>query len=92
MFKEKGKNIMTQEEHDDFMKNSGISEEEHERWHKEHDGDEKYWAEKSKNDTPPRSNIGTVSLFSRRKKSSHPCSKECGITFGNKSKKINKKS
>ena len=39
---------MTQEEHDSFIKKGGLSEEEHERWHKEYDNDPDFWAKKSK--------------------------------------------
>lgn len=44
----KDKKIMTQEEHDAFMKEMGITEEEHERWHKEHEQDPSLWKQKAK--------------------------------------------
>ena len=42
----KGKGSMTQEEHDAFIKDKGMTEKEHEEWHKKHDNDPEYWAKK----------------------------------------------
>ena len=45
-FWSKKKHIMTAEEHDEFMKKTGMNEKEHEEWHKIHGGchgkDKKY--------------------------------------------------
>lgn len=48
MIKDKGS--MTQKEHDKIVKEMGLTEEEHKKWHKEHENDPDFWAKKSKHD------------------------------------------
>ena len=45
---QKGKNNMTHEEHDKMIKEMGLTDEEHAKWHEKHDCDPDFWEKKSK--------------------------------------------
>jgi len=41
-----GKHSLTDEKHAAFINKKGMTEEEHRRWHEEHDNDPDFWAKK----------------------------------------------